>query len=328
MRHHVFAASVALLAASVAPITGPIVPAKAQSPAVASPGVVLQGPGVYRFKVGDVRITSLSDGTVPQDLPKLLIGTTAERINALLARGYLANPVEASINVFLLDMGGRLVLVDTGAGDLIGPGFGGKLVESLGAAGVHPERITDILVTHVHTDHTGGLVREGRRVFPNATVHVGKPDVDFFTDRANAAKSRYDVKFFDEAILALQPYADAGRIAAFDRQTEILPGLTATLHPGHTPGSAFYTLRSGGQQIVFVGDIVHVSAVQFPEPAITYDVDPAGAAKVRAEQLPVFARDRDLIAAPHLPFPGVGHVRAAEHGYAWVPVDYGNRDIK
>ena len=285
---------------------------------------------MYRFKVGDVRVVALSDGTVPQDLHKLLLGTTAAKTDALLAGGYLANPVEASINAFLLDMSGRLALVDTGSGDMFGPGFGGKLIESLAAAGVQPNRITDVLITHVHTDHTGGLMHEGRRVFPNATVHVGKPDIDFFMNRGNAAKSGYDAKYFDEAITALKPYADAGKIAAFDKQTEILPGLTATLHPGHTPGSAFYTLESGGNQVIFVGDIIHVSSVQFPEPAIsiTYDVDPTGAAKVRAEQFPAFAQHRNLIAAPHLPFPGVGHVREAEHGYTWVPVDYGNRDIK
>ena len=79
---------------------------------------------------------------------------------------------------------------------------------------------------------------------------------------------------------------------------------------------------------MFVGDIIHVSSVQFPEPAITitYDVDPKAAAQVRADEFPIFARDRELIAAPHLPFPGVGHVRSAEHGFTWVPVDYGNRD--
>lgn len=289
-----------------------------------------QVPGVYRFQVGDVRITALSDGTVPQDLHKLLLGTTMAKTDALLAQGYLANPVEASINVYLLEMGDRRILVDTGSGDLFGPGFGGKLAESLAAAGVRPEQVTDVLITHVHTDHTGGLVKAGARVFANATVHVGKPDVEFFMDKSNAEKAHYDVKYFNEAAITLKPYLDAGKVQAFAATAEILPGITATLHPGHTPGSAFYTLKSGGQQIVFVGDIIHVSSVQFPQPAITivYDVDPKEAAKERAEQFPVFARERELIAAPHLPFPGVGHVKAAGRGFAWVPVDYGNRNIK
>jgi glyoxylase-like metal-dependent hydrolase (beta-lactamase superfamily II) len=321
-------AAAVLLAAAMSPVD--VAFAEGEKAGQSTPGIVLQGADTYRFKVGDVVVTSLSDGTVPQDLHKLLLGTSAEKTDALLAQGYLANPVEASINVFMLEMGGKRVLVDTGSGELFGPGYGGKLMESLKAAGLAPAQITDILITHVHTDHSGGLISGGRLAFPNATVHVGKPDVDFFLDRANAAKSGIDMKYFDEAIKTMKPYVDAGRVKTFDRQGEILPGVTATLHPGHTPGSAFYTLRSGGQQVIFIGDIIHVSAVQFPDPAITivYDVDPMNAARVRAEQFSVFARDRDLVAAPHLPFPGVGHVRALERGYGWVPVDYGNRDVK
>lgn len=310
--------------------TDTAVAAEDQKAAPSAPGIVLQGADNYRFKIGDITVTSLSDGTVPQDLHKLLLGTSAEKTDALLAQGYLANPVEASINVFLLDMGSKFVLVDTGSGELFGPGYGGKLMESLSAAGVAPEKITDILITHVHTDHTGGLVHGGGLAFPNATVHVGKPDVDFFLDRANAAKSGVAMQYFDEASKTLKPYVDVGKVKPFDRQTEIIPGVTATLHPGHTPGSAFYTLRSGGHQVIFIGDIIHVSAVQFPDPAITivYDVDPKKAARVRAEQFSIFAKDRDLVAAPHLPFPGVGHIRTTERGYGWVPVDYGNREIK
>jgi glyoxylase-like metal-dependent hydrolase (beta-lactamase superfamily II) len=327
MRSWTIKISAALLLAAM---SLPAIAAESQSPVEHTAGIALQGAGHYRFKIGNIVVTSLSDGTVPQDLHKLLLGTSAEKADALLAQGYLANPVEASINVFMLDMGGRLVLVDTGSGDLFGAGYGGKLMESLNAVGVSADKITDILITHVHTDHSGGLIRAGELVFPNATIHVGKPDVDFFLNRANAAKAGIDVKYFDEAIRTLKPYVDAGKVKIFDRQTEVLPGVTATLHPGHTPGSAFYTLRSGDQQLIFIGDIIHVSAVQFPDPSITivYDVDPMSAARVRAEQFSIFAKERDLVAAPHLPFPGVGHVRAFDRGYGWVPVDYGNRDVR
>ena len=269
-----------------------------------SPGVVLQGPGEYRFKVGEVLVAALSDGTVPGDLHKLLLGTTATKTDALLALGYLSNPVEVSINAYIFAMNGRLFLVDTGAGDLFGPGFGGRLVDNLVALGVQPGQVTDILVTHVHTDHTGGLLKDGKLAFPNATIHVGKPDVDFFLDRANSARTGYPINYFDEAIKTLKPYVDAGKVRAFSQSVEIVPGLMATLHPGHTPGSAFYTLKSGGKQIMFVGDIIHVAAVQMPDPSITivYDVDPKEAAEVRIEQFRDIARNGSLIAAPHLPF--------------------------
>lgn len=305
-------------------------PAPNESPGNDSPGIARQGADTYAFMIGNIRVTALSDGTVPQDLHKLLHGITTDTIDAMLTRTYLTNPVEASINAFLLEMGDRLVLVDTGAGELFGPGFGGKLIDSLQAAGFGPGQVTDILITHVHTDHTGGLIRDGQIAFPNATVHVGKPDVDFFLDRKNAARADYDMKYFDEAIKTLKPYVDAGKIDTFDQTTEILPGLTASLHPGHTPGSAFYTLESQGQKLTFIGDIIHVAAIQFPDPSVTiaYDVDPGAAQQMRSKAFSVFAKDRELVAAPHLPFPGVGHIRKAQEGYAWIPVNYGNRDLR
>jgi glyoxylase-like metal-dependent hydrolase (beta-lactamase superfamily II) len=292
------------------------------------PAVEQQGAYTYSFRVGDIRITALSDGTVPGDLHELLRDTTNQKTDGLLKKGLVANPVEISINVFMFKLGGRLFLVDTGSGDLFPAGFGGKLLQSLAVAGVHPEEVTDILLTHAHDDHMGGLIHNGALAFPNATVHVGKADVDFFQDRSNAAKAHYGMNYFDDYFASLKHYVDAGKVQTFEGTTVIVPGITATVHPGHTPGSAFYTLESNGQRIVFVGDIIHVGEVQLPEPAITitYDVDRKQAAQVRTAAFAAFAHDGTLIAIPHIPFPGVGHVRAAGTGYEWVPIVYGNRD--
>ena len=97
---------------------------------------------------------------------------------------------------------------------------------------------------------------------------------------------------------------------------------------GHTPGSAFFTLRDGDEELIFVGDLVHSTAVQFPDPTVTiaYDLDQPTAASVRAQAFGAFARDEALIAVPHADFPGVGHVRREGEGYAWVPLNYTNRE--
>lgn len=308
----------------------PIAAASAAT-AAAAPGIVEQeqGADTYAFTVGEVRVTALSDGSVPQNLHKLLHGITNEKIDERLSHAFLSNPIEASINAFLLEMGDRLVLVDTGAGQLFGPGLGDKLLDSLQAVGFAPEQITDVLLTHVHSDHMGGLTRDGQIVFPNATVHVGKPDVDFFMDPKNAERADYDKHYFDQAKTIMEPYVEAGKIETFNGTSEILPGLTASLHPGHTPGSAFFTLESQGQTLTFIGDIIHVAAIQFPAPFVTiaYDVDPEMAKQARSKAFAEFASKRDLVAVPHMPFPGIGHIRQAREGYAWVPVNYGNRDV-
>jgi glyoxylase-like metal-dependent hydrolase (beta-lactamase superfamily II) len=284
-----------------------------------------QIPGVYPFKLGDFTITALSDGTVPQDLPKILTNTTPAEIDLFLQKSFLTNPVEASINAFLIDTGDKQVLVDTGAGELFGSLGGGKLQEALKTAGYAPDEIDTILITHIHTDHSGGLVVGGQMMFPNATVYAGKPDVDLWLNPANEKRAREDQRrFFTEAVKTIKPYLDARKLKPFSGKTTILPGITALPTPGHTPGHSFYRVASKGESIEFWGDILHFGSVQFPKPeiAVVYDFDSQAAVAQRATQLFDAAKSRQLVAVAHLPFPGVGHIRAADRGYVWVPVDY------
>jgi glyoxylase-like metal-dependent hydrolase (beta-lactamase superfamily II) len=287
----------------------------------------LQGADHYTFRVGDIDVTALSDGTVPQDLHALLRNTTAQKTDALLHDAFLSNPAEVSITAFLFRDAGHTVLVDTGAGELFGPGYGAKLVESLASIQVSPADITDVLITHAHSDHMGGLIHDGQLVFPNAIVHLAAADLNFFLDRSNAEKTKYPVSYFDQAISVFKPEQAADKIKAFSSDGEVLPDVEAVIHPGHTPGSSFYILHSHGQSVTFIGDIVHVAAVQAPDPeiTITYDVDPVKAAAVRKVAFAEFAKDRTLIASPHLPFPGVGHLKANGKGYIWMPLVYRNR---
>lgn len=297
-------------------------------------GILKQAPQFYRFNVGAARVTAISDGTIPLNVTQLLQGKDTGAIDKLLKRSFLSKDVETSINVYLIEMDSHRILVDTGAGELLGAGLGGRLFENLKAAGLSADQITDILITHVHVDHTGGLTIGGKRMFPNAVVYVGKPDVDFFLDRGQAATSNYRPAAlphaFEEAVQTVKPYVDAGRLRPIDHAIHILPGLIATLHPGHTPGSAFYTLTSRGQSMVFIGDTVHVQAVQFPAPDVTivFDVNSKGAAANRAKAFAELARMRVLVAAPHLPYPGIGHIRAEKKGYSWVPEALGDRVVE
>lgn len=284
--------------------------------------------GVYQYRIGDIQVTALSDGTVPQDLHKLLTNTTTANVDELLRQSFLANPVEASINAYLIDTGSRLVLVDTGAGVFFGPGYGGKLLGNLKAAGYGPEQIDDILITHIHTDHSGGLTAGGNMIFPNASIHIGKPDIDFFLNPSNSkGVDGYDEKYFKEAVAAVGPYMKAGKVRAFNGETQILPQIKAVPAAGHTPGHSFYVVESKGQSMTFIGDIIHVASVQFPDTdiAIVYDVDPKHAVAEREKQFATAAANRTLLAGAHLPFPGIGRIRTEGDGYTFVPVDYRDR---
>lgn len=289
--------------------------------------LVTQQAGGYAVQVGQVRVTALNDGTVPQDAKKLLRNVSPKEIDQDLAHHFQTNPVEGSINAFLIQLPQHNVLVDTGLGQVYGPNVGGKVVADLDALGLKPADITDILITHSHSDHTGGLIKDGKPVFTNATVYVGKPDIDFFFSDEEMKKSPYGQGYFDGARSTLKPYLDEHKVKTFSGSQEILPGITATVHPGHTPGAAFYRLNSKGESITFVGDIIHIAAVQFADPNVTiiYDQDQSKAQTVRKNAFADFAKQKELIAAPHLAFPGIGHIRADGKGYDWVPVDYVNR---
>jgi glyoxylase-like metal-dependent hydrolase (beta-lactamase superfamily II) len=281
--------------------------------------------GFYRIRIGDVDVTALSDGTLPLDAA--LLQGDAKKISALLKRGFLESPMDGSVNAFLIDAGNsRLILVDAGTGTLFGP-TANKLPASLRAAGYQPEQITDILITHVHTDHTGGLFVDGKRIYPNAVVHLERKEMDYWLDPAKMAVAREDQKhFFAEADKTLRPYVTAGRVQPFDGATELFPGIRSQPSPGHTPGHSFYVLESKGEKIVFWGDLIHVAQVQLEDPSVTiqFDTDPAAAAAQRKRSFADAAAQHYLVAPAHVSFPGFGRFRREGSVYRWYPVPYLN----
>jgi len=130
--------------------------------------------------------------------------------------------------------------------------------------------------------------------------------------------------FFQGAMASLNPYVEAGKFKGMKGGTELAPGIRAVPAHGHTPGHNIYVVESKGQKLVLWGDLMHVAAVQFAQPQITisFDVDSRPAAAERKKAYADAAKGRYLVGSAHLPFPGLGHVRAEGKGYAWVPVDY------
>src|SRR6266404_4621315 len=139
--------------------------------------------GYYRMKIGMIDVIALTDGTIGVDFLALLTNTKPGEVESLLAREYVKpTAVEASMNAYLIQLDNKLILIDTGAGELLGPKLN-KLPDSLRAVGIQPEQITDILLTHIHSDHSGGLTVGGRRIFPKAVVHVDKREMEIWTEK-------------------------------------------------------------------------------------------------------------------------------------------------
>jgi glyoxylase-like metal-dependent hydrolase (beta-lactamase superfamily II) len=269
-------------------------------------------------------VTVLSDGTNPLAAMKLLQGNPA-RIAEALKRNFLGEQVETSHNSFLVNTGTKLVLIDAGAGTLLGP-HTGNLLNNLRAAGYRPEQVDEIYFTHMHVDHVGGLMVGGQRAFPNAIVRVDKRETDYWLSKANMNAAPAEMKrFFQGAIASVTPYLQAGKLTAFEGGTDLIPGVRAQSAYGHTPGHTAYVVGSRGEKLVLWGDVVHVAAVQFEAPSVTiaYDVNSAEAEHTRELAFADAAKNGYLIGDAHMSFPGIGHVRSnGKQAYTFVPLNY------
>ncbi|WP_426448371.1 MBL fold metallo-hydrolase [Siccibacter colletis] len=275
----------------------------------------------WQMSLGDWRITAVSDGSVVVPLDKLLTHITPEALVSRMAAVGKTPQAETAINTYVIDTGRQRYLVDTGAGALLG-NAGGHLPDNLRAAGIPPESIDQVLLTHIHGDHSGGLQHDGVPVFPNATVRVDRKDVDFWLDPAHASQVEACQRHtFAESERSLRPVIDAGKLQTFTAPVKIAEGIEAIPAPGHTPGSVIYRVTHGGKTLLLWGDIIHAEPVQMPQPevAIHFDVDQTQAVATRKQVLEKAAADGDWIASAHIAFPGIGKVEKNGQGYRWMP---------
>lgn len=293
--------------------------AHAQGPA---PAATAAPADFYKMKLGSFTIVALSDGIFSLPTDQLLVEHTPGEVKALLAAAKAPVGIPTSVNAFLIDTGSRRILVDSGSGSYFGPTLG-RAIAALKAAGYKPEDIDEVLITHLHPDHVGGLAVGGARVFPNATIRMALAEHDFWLDKANVTKVDASVQSsFDAAAASLAPYSAAGRIKPFKPGETLAAGVTAVSLPGHTAGHTGYRVESAGKTLLIWGDVMHVAVVQLKDPTVTikFDSSQAEAARSRAMIMADAAKRHYLIAAAHLQFPGIGTLGKGAHDWQWTPV--------
>ena len=288
----------------------------AKAPMVGQPA-----PYFYRFKFGDAEATIVSDGTLPLGDPQTnFTGLSPDEMKRQLTDNFLplANAVLEQ-NVLVLNTGDRMILFDTGMGNLktFGPTTG-KLMASLKQAGIDPGSIDAVVMSHAHIDHCGGNCSDdGKPLFPNAQYYVSQADFDFWTDETKVAKE-FKV-FLDTARKNLLPIRD--RLVFIKDGQEFLPGVTAMAAPGHSVGHTIFNIQSGNRQMAYIGDLTHHPVILMEKPLtqFAYDTDPAQSAQTRVKYLTMFAEKRTPILAYHFAWPGFGHVAKAGEGFRYYP---------
>ena len=283
-----------------------------------------QVPSFYRLKLGDYEITALSDGTARLPMSKIYRNIAEDEAETYLQGHFQAGSAEVSVNAFLVNTGERLVLIDAGTGDLLGPSLG-KLISNIQASGYKPAQIDHVILTHIHADHSGGLIADNRRLFENAMLHVNFREADFWlTPSAEAKADKVLGPQIAQAEKCVGPYVKAQRFETFGDNAAPIPGFGSVLRPGHTPGHSGIIVESRGEKIVFWGDIAHGDVLQYDRPEVTvdFDVDQKTAAATRAIAFAEAADKKYLVAGAHHAFPGIGHVRRDETNYDWVPLVY------
>lgn len=282
-------------------------------------------PSRYALKVGDIDVMVISDGVLPIPAHVLAHNVAPDVLDNWLDDQFLPHEIaEWPLNVLVVRSGDQTILVDAGLG--MDPNLklekAGRLVQRLEAAGIALSSITDVVVTHMHMDHIGGLIIDGTHELlrPDLRVHVAAAEVEFWKD-PDFSKTVMPQGFPDAlrgaAKRFMAQYGD--QIVTFETEAQVAPGVTAQLTGGHTPGHCMVRVASGDDRLTFVGDAIFQVGFDQPEWYNGFEHDPEESARVRINLLRGFAETREAFVATHLPFPSIYHVAVAGDAFRAVP---------
>jgi len=282
-------------------------------------------PSRYAVQIGDIDALVVSDGVLP--LPTSTMATNADPADLADWLDHMYMPPDAfdwPLNVMVARSGEQTILIDAGLGGQF-PGFprAGQFPQRLQSAGIPLESVTDVIITHMHMDHVGGLLVPGvkERLRKDVRIHVNATEVAFWTSpdfTQTVMPKPVPAVLRSTATSFYETYRD--QIQAFEDRKEVAPGVIVRLTGGHTPGHCVVDLISDGERLTFAGDAVFPVAFDHPEWHNGFEHDPVESARVRFALFNELAANKGLLVAAHLPFPSVGRVAKEGDAFRWVPV--------
>jgi glyoxylase-like metal-dependent hydrolase (beta-lactamase superfamily II) len=306
-----------LLAGASASAAAGLIGAGSQASAKA-PMLNTPAPAYYRFKLGTIEATVVSDGPLSIGDPKNTFrGPTADEISKMMTDEFLpTNNVVLDQNVLVINTGDKLALFETGMSSVKRNDDMGRLVQNLKQAGIDPKDIDAVIPTHAHIDHVGGIMAaDGSRNFPNAQIYLTQADFDFWTD-----DKRLGTPGEGSGLTAkknLLPNRD--RIVFYKDGQDVMPGVQAMHTPGHTVGHTSFVVNSGGKSLLVVGDLMHhVILVGKPRMEVAFDTDPKQGVETRIKVMDMLAAQRMPALVYHMPWPGIGNFAKQGDGFRFV----------
>ncbi|MBR0822532.1 MBL fold metallo-hydrolase [Bradyrhizobium liaoningense] len=283
-------------------------------------------PSRYALKVGEIDVLVVSDGVLP--LPTTMLAHNADPAVRATWLHDMFLPQDAfdwALNAVVVRSGGKTILIDAGLGsdpDLHLP-RAGQLIKRLEAVGIDLGSVTDLVLTHLHMDHIGGLLVDGvkERLRPDLRIHVAAAEVKFW-EAPDFSQTAMPPGFPDALRATAKRFVKeyGSQLRQFDEQHEVAPGVVVRRTGGHTPGHSVVRVASGGDALTFAGDAVFAVGFDQPDWHNGFEHDPEEAARVRVRLLRELAESGEMLVATHMPFPSVGHVAVAGDAFRWVPV--------
>jgi glyoxylase-like metal-dependent hydrolase (beta-lactamase superfamily II) len=301
-------------------------PARAAAPAAGK-----QAPGFYRYKVGDIEITVVTDGVARGPLAENFVtNVKADEVKAALEAAHKSRDLfDNTFTPVVINTGGKLVLIDTGTGEAnftASKGTAGQFTANLAAAGLSPSAIDTVIISHYHGDHMNGLLKaDNSLAFPNAEILVPANEHKYWMDdgeMARAPKGRIEGLFknnrrvFSGEVLK--------RLRTYEWDKEVVPGILAVGTPGHSPGHTSHVVSSGSSKVYVQADVTHVPYLFARNPGwhAAYDQDPVMAEATRRKVYDMLVAEKMMVQGFHYPFPSHAYVEKSGNGYRETMVSW------